>query len=266
MIKYFKFILICTILSFCSTYAFSSNTNNLQEISHLNQSKVLKVGTTGDYPPITYYNPETGKYKGFAIDMAKSLKDYLNVKVEFIKTTWPTLSNDLESGKFDIAMGGITATKKRAELFLLSNPIMDSGKIALIRKKDKNQFTTLQTIDKKGVIVVENLGGTNLKFAKKNIHNAKIIIVDKNKTTFQYLLSGKADVMFTDNVEAEYRASITPELYVANPKHLYDKSVKVYLISKNNPWLQKEVNEWIKNMKKSGKIKAYFAKSIKQKY
>ncbi|HJO92776.1 MAG TPA: transporter substrate-binding domain-containing protein [Victivallales bacterium] len=266
MDKYFKYILLLFFLVFCFTSGYSSPLSKPVMYSYYGHVKVLRVGTTGDYPPITYYNPDTDKYKGFAIDMAKSLGKHLNVKVKFIKTSWPTLSKDLKSGKFDIAMGGITATKKRGKLFLLSNPIITSGKVALIRKKDKNKFTSLQSIDKKDVTVVENLGGTNLQFAKKNIHNAKIIVVEKNKTVFQYLLSGKADVMFTDIVEAEYRASIMPELYVVNPWVLYDKSVKVYLISKKYPWLQKEVNEWLKTMKTSGNLSKYFKESLKIKY
>jgi cyclohexadienyl dehydratase len=34
---------------------------------------VLRVGTTGDYPPITDLDKGTGQYSGFDIEMAQSL-------------------------------------------------------------------------------------------------------------------------------------------------------------------------------------------------
>src|ERR1051326_3376160 len=68
-------------------------------------SGVLHVGSTGDYKPFSYLNPETKAFEGIDIDMAASLAKALGVKLEVVKTTWSTLLPDLIAGKYEMAMG-----------------------------------------------------------------------------------------------------------------------------------------------------------------
>jgi cyclohexadienyl dehydratase len=57
----------------------------------------LRVGTTGDYLPFTSLDKTTKTYRGFDIDMAEALGKALGVKVDFVPTTWPNLTKDLEA-------------------------------------------------------------------------------------------------------------------------------------------------------------------------
>jgi cyclohexadienyl dehydratase len=234
----FLIILICG----CTT-TYKQNTN-------IPKNGILRVGMTGDYPPLTYYDPKTKSYSGYTIDIARKLGKHLNVEICFVKTSWPTLSDDLKSDKFDIAMGGITATSERAKDFILSDPVTYTGKIPLIRKADRKKYLSLKEIDKPNVTVVENLGGTNLQFAKNNIFHAKLVVVPENKMAFEYLLQKKADVMFTDNIEAVYRQKIMPALYAVNPDQPYTHTAKVYLMNKNNVKLSKKINKCLDLIKK----------------
>ena len=43
---------------------------------------VLKVGTTGDWDPMTVKDPATNKYKGFDIDVMNELARDMGVKIE----------------------------------------------------------------------------------------------------------------------------------------------------------------------------------------
>lgn len=74
---------------------------------------VIRVGTTGDYKPFTYFNPKTKEYEGYDIEAAKLMAADLGVKITFVKTTWPTLMEDLHKNKFDIAVGGISRNTDR---------------------------------------------------------------------------------------------------------------------------------------------------------
>ena len=49
---------------------------------------VLKVGTTGDWNPMTMINPADNSYTGYDIDVMKELGKDLGVKVEFVPTDW----------------------------------------------------------------------------------------------------------------------------------------------------------------------------------
>jgi len=63
-----KKLLLITILTF---FPFSINAeSNLNKIL---SSGELKVGTTGDWDPMTMKDPATNKYKGFDIDVMNEL-------------------------------------------------------------------------------------------------------------------------------------------------------------------------------------------------
>jgi cyclohexadienyl dehydratase len=74
----------------------------------------LRVGMTGDYLPFTYLDKATSKFRGFDVDMAETLGKALGVKVEYVQTAWPRLTQDFDADKFDIAMGGISITPRSA--------------------------------------------------------------------------------------------------------------------------------------------------------
>ena len=41
----------------------------------------LLVGTAGDYQPMSFLNPDTGRYEGFDAELAEDLADALGVKL-----------------------------------------------------------------------------------------------------------------------------------------------------------------------------------------
>lgn len=208
--------------------------------------KVLRVGTTGDYPPFTYYDVKTGKFSGIDIERALALGKYLERRVVFIKTTWPNLSADLIKNKFDIAMGGISASPERKEKFLLSYSVLIDGKVPLTLCNTIEKYDALEKINQPTVRVVENRGGTNEAFARQFLPQAKLLLLENNVDTIQALLTGKADVMITDKAEALYRQKMVPMLCVVNPDHPLTMINKVYLVPKTDVKLLEQVNRWIK--------------------
>ena len=114
----------------------------------------LKVGLTGDYKPFSI--KDANGFEGLHVDMAGSLAKALGVKLEIVPTTWPTLMQGLQSGAYDIAMGGITVTTDRARTALFSSPVMLSGKTPIARCADQAKFQTVTDIDKPGVRVIFN--------------------------------------------------------------------------------------------------------------
>ncbi|MCP3964829.1 MAG: transporter substrate-binding domain-containing protein [Lentisphaerae bacterium] len=222
---------------------------------------IIRVLTAGDYKPFTHYNTQTAKYSGFAVDMAYSLGKALKKKVVFVKTTWPEMGNDLLAGKADIAMGGICATASRKRYFLISGPVIASGKVLLIRKADINKYKNLADVDKKGVVIVENKGGTNEIFARNNIKNARLVFSHDNVTPFDYLLTGKADAMITDRVEAIYKSNTHRKLYAVNTSKPFTNTYKVYLLPKKNKKLLAKVNQWLKEVKNDGTLERLLKKN-----
>ncbi len=165
---------------------------------------VLRVGTAGDYQPMSYLDPESGRYVGFDAELAEDLAAGLGVGLEYVETSWPTLMEDTLAGKFDLAICGITITDDRQEKALMSIGYLANGKTVLCRAEDADKYTSLEDINKPEVRVMENPGGLNEKFARENLPDATLIIHGVNQEIPGLVASGEADVMITETMEAGF--------------------------------------------------------------
>jgi cyclohexadienyl dehydratase len=214
----------------------------------------IRVGTTGDYKPFTYFNPETKEYEGYDVEAAKLLAKDLGVDVKFVETTWSTLMEDLLADKFDIAMGGITRRMDRQVQAQFSHGYITFGKSPLIRLEDKDRFQSLEDIDQTNVKIGVNPGGTNEEFVKKNIKNAEVIVFENNLDIPGKVASGEVDVMITDSVEAIHYAKNEETLYAALTDNPWDKSQFGYLMNHDHLKLIHAVNFWMEEMELKGQF------------
>lgn len=165
---------------------------------------VLRVGSTGDYRPMSYLDPETGLYEGFDTELTEDLADALGVELKYVKTSWPTLIEDTLAGKFDLAISGINVTEARQEQALMSAGYLRNGKTILCRAEDADRFISIEAIDRPEVRVMVNPGGLNEKFARENLPHATLIIHDVNQDIPGLVASGEADVMITETTEVGF--------------------------------------------------------------
>ena len=220
----------------------------------------LRVGLTGDYKPFSIVDSAAPPgMTGLDVDMARSLADSLGVKLKIVPTTWKTMMADLLAEKFDIAMGGITVTLPRARTVLFSTPVMQSGKTAITLCAEAGKYQTLAEIDRPGVRVVVNPGGTNESFDRANLHQARIMVVPTNPETFQALLDRKANVMITDGVETRLQHKEHPELCAIHPDQPFNRSELAYMLPRDVLW-QQYVDTWLRIETLNGEQAALLAK------
>lgn len=212
--------------------------------SAASNESTVRVGTAGDYRPLTWYDPATGAFSGLAIDMVEAFAEDQGLTIEFVQTSWPTLMDDLLAGNFDMAVGGISWTQQRADQALTSVPVRSSGKVALVRCGEEDLYDSLRAIDQQDVTVVENRGGTNERFALSQIDHATLIIVLDNAQPPEYLLAGEADVFFTDSIEAVYIEGLDQGLCAVNPDQPYTHDDKVFLFAEDEADLRDAFDRW----------------------
>lgn len=221
---------------------------------------VLRVGTTGDYRPFTARDKTSGAYSGFDIDLAQSLGAALGVKVEFEPTSWPDLGKDFDAGAFDIAMGGISVTLDRAKKGYFSTPYMREGKTPIARCADKDKYQTLAEIDRPGVKVIANPGGTNERFDRAHLHAAEIDVYPDNLTIFDEIAEGKADLMITDASETRFQQKLHANVLCAiHPDKPFDFAEKAYWMPRDAP-LRAFVDQWLHLSMENGAFAAIYAK------
>jgi cyclohexadienyl dehydratase len=220
----------------------------------------LRIGTTGDYRPFTALDKASGAYSGFDIDLAQSLAAALGVKVEFEPTSWPNLTRDFEAGAFDIAMGGVSVTLDRAKTGFFSTPYMREGKTPIARCADKDKYQTLAQIDRPGVKVIANPGGTNERFDRANLHAAEIVVYPDNLTIFDEVAKGEADLMITDASETRFQQKIHPNVLCAiHPDKPFDFAEKAYWMPRDAA-LKAFVDQWLHLSMENGAFAAIYAK------
>jgi len=218
-------------------------------LDRIRAAGVLRVGTTGDYPPFCRKLPEGG-YAGADIEMAHDLAGRLEVRVEFVPTIWVDLLDDFLADRFNIAMGGVTVTEARAEKAFFSVPTFVDGKRPLTRREFRDRFTGIEAINQPGVRVIANPGSANEAFARAHFTRASVTIHHDNASVFDELVAGRADVMVTDGLEADHQAQLHPEL-VAVPVAPWTRLEKAYMFARDSA-MKNYIDGWLTAAFESG--------------
>jgi cyclohexadienyl dehydratase len=207
---------------------------------------VLRVGTTGDYAPFS--EERGGELRGLDIELAQALAKEWGLRVVFVRTSWPTLMGDLGQRRFDLAASGISVTAERQRVADFSAAYLFDGKTPIARKEDAGRFSSLEKIDEPGVRVIVNPGGTNERFAREHLKCATIVLHADNRTIFQEIATGRADVMITDGIEVRLQSRRLPSLSatMAEPFTRAGKAILLApgsdLTARVDAWLEPQIN------------------------
>jgi ABC-type amino acid transport substrate-binding protein/heat shock protein HslJ len=84
------------------------------------QTGVLRVGTTADYPPFEYYN-QNFQLDGFDIALIQQIGQKLGLKVELTDFPFNDLPTVVAIGQVDVAIGALSVTPERQAIANFSN-------------------------------------------------------------------------------------------------------------------------------------------------
>jgi cyclohexadienyl dehydratase len=234
---------LVTVLTSCGSAAPPTSMQQAGGLPAIAQRGAVRVCSTGDYRPFTYRDPQ-GNWSGLDIEMAHDMAARLGVRLDVVPTTWANLINDLND-KCDAAMGGISITLNRAKQAIYSAPYLRDGKAAIVRCADASKFQSLADIDRPGVRVVVNPGGTNADFDKEHLRNAQVVTYPDNNSIFEQLTNNSADVMITDASEIRWQANQNPQLCGQSLDHPFTFEQKGYLVPRAATDVQQWMNQWL---------------------
>ncbi|CAM3019090.1 transporter substrate-binding domain-containing protein [Vibrio neptunius] len=226
----------------------AAETSRLHEIL---DSGVLRVGTTGDWNPMTMKDPATNSYRGFDIDVTTELAKDLGVKVEYVATDWKTLVNGITANKYDIT-GSASLNMSRAKVAGYSQAYFYLAFVPVVQKKDLQKFSDWSDFDKAEVKVAATLGTVQEKMVKEFFPSAKHIVIEAPARDFQELLARRADVSVTSNVEAATLVEKFKQLAIVPVKEPRKPTPIAMLLPQDDQVWINYINHWVELKKIQG--------------
>ena len=215
------------------------------------ESGSVRVGTTGDWNPMTFKDPASNKYVGFEIEIVEELAKDMGVKLILVPTEWKTLVNGIIANKYDISTSA-SLSAKRALSTGYTNSYFKLATVPLTLKKNISKFQDWSDINQKDVIVAVTLGTTQEQQAKQLFPDAKLKVIESPARDYQEVLAGRANVHITSNIEAATLVKQYPELAIvpiSEPK--YPTPLAWLAPQEDQVWIN-YLNHWIEIKKAQG--------------
>lgn len=161
----------------------------------------IKVGTEFFYPPFVISTSE-----GFDIGVMQTLCQRLKQDCEFIPMDFHEIFPALDSGKIDIAIGGISVSLKRLQKYIFSLPyLVSKGQFLILNTSNNIKSSADLNGTRVGVIKGEEDGSVTYQFLVDNYNgNFKIIEFDDMEDLISALSNGDIAAAFIHKSTAHY--------------------------------------------------------------
>jgi cyclohexadienyl dehydratase len=212
----------------------------------------LRVGTSGDYAPFSRaVTGDNHPYDGFDAALARRYAADRGLEIEWVRFRWPVLLRDLEAGRFDVAMSGITQRPERSVAGSFSVPLVETGAVVLVR--DADRFNSLDRLDRENVRIAVNRGGHLEPVAAARFPRATLLAVGENSGVVRALAEGAVDAVVTDTVEASVWEKEVPDAKRLGP---FTRDRKAILAAPGAPERLADLDRWLLEREADGTLEA----------
>lgn len=234
----------------CLGLGLTTGANAQSALNDILDGGVLKVGTTGDWNPMSVRDPATNGYKGYDIDVMTELAADLGVELEFVPTDWKTLVNGVVAGKYHLTgSASISPARMKVAGFSESYLSVEIYPFALADKAES--FDGWDSLNKGEVKMATTLGTTFEANTKEWFPDAEINVVEAPARGFQEVIAGRADAFITSNIEGATLMEKFDIVRVPNAEARAPAAIAMLLPQDDQIWIN-YVNNWVKVKKLAG--------------
>ena len=239
------FLLVC----FVGTFSIAQES----KLDKIIATNTLKVCIWPEYYGISYLDKRTQKLVGIDSDLAQELAKDLNVKLEFVQSSFSKLIDDVTTQKCDIAMFAIGNTPSRREKIRFTTPHLSSD-IYAITTKTNRKIQSWDDIDKKGVVVAVAKGTYHEPVMKEKLQHAQLLVVNSYHAREQEVQAGRADVFMTDYPFGKRMLAKTNWAKLIIPSQTYHMTPYAWATSYGDDKFYNRVEKFISDIKKDGRL------------
>ncbi len=258
--KYIKILFVIS-LFYCLLGCNNGVPANQKEILLQQDSLLQKIKNRGKLRAVIEHNVTgyfvyNGLTMGFQYEMLQTFAEHLNVQLELIVSDNLTVSFDeLDSGKVDLLAMNLVATPQRISKYNLSIPHSSSHQVLVQRNRQENSNyvdNIFQLAGKTVYVVKESSHEKQLQAISETLKPpVHIVSVDSlfSGDLIKKVANGEIDFTVADNNNAiannHYHKNIDVAMRISDDKEF------TWAIRKNNRDLAKEVDNWLREFKKT---------------
>lgn len=244
------------LIASCIALAVSSTAmaNSLKDIE---KKGVIRIGVDISAPPYGMLDKDAQQV-GFDIESAKSLAEYLGVKLQVVPVTGPTRVQYLLTNRVDAIMASFSITEERKKVIDFSKPY---GIVPVVVGGPSNEkLASLEDLSGKNIAVTR--GTTSDQALTKGIGNVPKVTItryDDDATTNTAVVTGQQNyIVGATSVLSEIKKS------KADRDVVYKFTIVSFPMGvglrKNEKELKEKVNQWVVEKLGNGTLNSYYEK------
>lgn len=240
----------------------SSSNENLQE--KVVKKGKLVVAISPDYAPFEFKALVNGKdtIVGADVELAKAIAEELGVKLELSSMSFDNVLSSLQTGKADMAISGLSATKERKNAYDFSDPYYETENAILVKSSNLDKFASIDSLANQKVAVQK--GTIEEGLAKDQLKDSKIVSLTAMGEAINELKSGQVQAVDLEKPVAEGYLSQNSDIALAGfALKTSDGDAKAVAMPKGSGKIVKTVNKVIKKLAKDDKYKQYISDAAK---
>lgn len=212
----------------------------------------LRIGTYFVNPPFEYVS--NGQRIGFEVDLMDEIARRLSLQPVFVDTQWETILQEMQQGRYDCIVGGITITPERRRILAWSTPYMTTTLSLVVDSRRSPQIRGIA--DLRNASVGVQAATTDYDIAvrmrqKGQIGSVKVYSFARIQDAMTDLAAGRITAVMKVYPVAAWLARQTPGLSIV--AQVPDDPQPLGIgFGKDNPGLLAVVNRVIADMARDG--------------
>ncbi|NNL86743.1 MAG: transporter substrate-binding domain-containing protein, partial [Myxococcales bacterium] len=212
---------------------------------------LLRIGTSADYRPFSFRD-EAGALSGLDMALVRAYAADRGLATEFVPFRWSELLADMQSGRFDLAVGGLTVRPERSIAGHFSVPLLESGAVLLIGAEvDANDEAAVRAARLR---IGVNAGGHLERVVRRLFPNNPIETFGDNAEVPRALRERRIDAAMTDTLEAPHWSAENPGCREIGP---LTRDFKAWWVSPTRAALAADINRWLLAREADGSLARY---------
>lgn len=227
------------------------NTQSTATAPASSEKKTLTMATNAEFPPFEYLEGE--EVVGADVDMAKAVAEKIGCELEITNLDFDAALTGVTTGKYDIAVAGITASEERKKSMNFSDNYFKASQSIVV--KADSAIKSKDDLEGKTVSCQE--GTTGEQYLLDN--NYTVQSFKTGAEGISAVVTGKVDALVIDNAVAKKLSAEQNGATVVLDEPLTDESYAIAL-QLGNDELTSKINEALKELKADGTLTKIFEK------